>query len=125
MRDRARQLRKEQTPAEARLWRQLRDRQFTGFKFRRQRVIGPYIADFVCLEQYLIIELDGGQHQEQRAYDERRTLFLETEGFRVLRFWNHQVLGESQAVLGAIHQALSTEPGRRVPLARRRERGQG
>lgn len=75
-------------------------------KFRRQHVVGYYIVDFVCLEQKLVIELDGGQHAEQVGYDARRTAFLEGEGFRVMRFWNNQVLAETESVLDEIRAAL-------------------
>ncbi len=70
-----------------------------GLKFRRQYPVGPYIADFVCLSQNLIIELDGGQHADQLAYDEERTNYLEHFGFKMLRFWNHDVFLRFDAVL--------------------------
>ncbi len=103
----ARVLRKNQTDAESRLWRQLRNRHLAGYKFRRQYPIGSYIADFVCLERHLIIEIDGGQHSELREHDEQRTQFLEKSGFRVLRFWNNDVLKNTDAVLNAILDALN------------------
>jgi len=81
-----------------------------GFKFRRQVVIESYIVDFVCLEVRLIIEADGGQHSEQVAYDARRTVQLEGMGYRVMRFWNHEVLGELQSVLEQIRAALIEAP---------------
>ncbi len=77
-----------------------------GYKFRRQVVIDPYIADFVCLEAKLIVEADGGQHAEQANYDTRRTTRLEEMGYKVLRFWNHEILGETDAVLERIASAL-------------------
>jgi very-short-patch-repair endonuclease len=94
----ARELRKNLTEAELTLWRHLRLRQFGGYKFRRQQPIGKYIVDFVCLEKRLIIEVDGGQHSEQVSYDLERSAWLEEQGFRVLRFWDNQVLKETEAV---------------------------
>jgi very-short-patch-repair endonuclease len=94
------------TEAERRLWTILRDRRLAAFKFRRQQVIEPYIVDFVCLSQRLIIEADGSQHADDKS-DARRTRFLAVQGFSVLRFWNNQVLGESEAVATAIFAALS------------------
>jgi very-short-patch-repair endonuclease len=85
------------TEAERRLWALLRDRRLAAFKFRRQQVIEPYIADFACFGERLIIEADGSQHADDKD-DARRDAFLRSQGFRVLRFWNNQVLGESEAV---------------------------
>lgn len=98
---RARQLRRNQTNAELELWMRLRGRQL-GAKFKRQHRIGPYIADFCSLELRLVIELDGGQHLEQVAADQKRGAYLTSRGFRVLRFWNDQVLKETDAVLDQI-----------------------
>lgn len=106
MRDRARALRRNQTDAERRLWCRLRNRQVAGFKFKRQFPIGPYIADFVCLQMHLIIEVDGGQHLEQEIRDTLRTVFLEGLGYRVLRFWDNDVLLRTDAVLASIQTAL-------------------
>ena len=89
---RARTLRSHLTDAEQVLWRHLRMRQLGGCKFRRQRPIGPYIVDFVCLEKKLIVELDGGQHTEQHRYDTLRDRWLNFQGYEVLRFWNDDVL---------------------------------
>ena len=86
------ELRANQTDAERRLWFHLRGRRFQGWKFRRQHVLQGYIVDFVCPERKLVIELDGGQHANQEAYDNHRTRALETEGFQVMRFWNNDVL---------------------------------
>ncbi len=102
----ARDLRKNPTDAERFLWQYLRLRQFGGNKFRRQQPLGPYIVDFVCLEKRVVIEIDGGQHVEQAAYDAARTAWLEANGFRVLRFWNNEVLKQIQAVKEAIWKAL-------------------
>ncbi len=100
--DRARALRFNSTPAEDRLWSRLRDRRLNGFKWRRQVPVKPYIADFLCPAAMLIVELDGEQHAEQRAYDERRTRRLEAQGYRVLRFWNGAVPSELDGVLEVI-----------------------
>lgn len=90
------------TEAERALWYRLRDRRFMGLKFRRQVPMGCYIADFLCMELGLIIELDGGQHAEQVAYDQRRSQWLESQGYTVLRYWNNQVLQEMEAVLESV-----------------------
>ena len=103
----ARTLRHNQTDAERELWQLLRRRELAGYKFRRQMPLGPYIADFVCLSARLIIELDGGQHGEQIAYDSERTKWLEAQSFRVFRFWNNQVFKERDAVLQTILSALT------------------
>ena len=102
----ARSLRKNPTEAERRLWRYLRLRQLGGWKFRRQQPLGPYIVDFVCLEKRLIIEVDGGQHAAQVKNDAQRAAWLEAEGFRLLRFWNTEVLRDTNAVQETIRAAL-------------------
>ncbi len=107
MRARARDLRKNPTEAERILWQHVRRRQLGGFRFRRQHAIGPYIVDFYCFEERVAIEVDGGQHSRQAAYDAERTSFLESEGVRVLRFWNNQVLGEVEAVKHVILEVLA------------------
>ena len=96
------------TDAERVLWRELRSRQLAGYKFRRQQPLGRYIVDFVCLEKRFVIELDGGQHarNDQACYDSQRTLWLEENGYRVLRFWNHDVLQSIEAIKQAIFHAL-------------------
>lgn len=104
----ARRLRKELTPAERRLWACLRG-EGLGVNFRRQHAIGPYIADFCCIKKKLVIELDGSQHLEQAEYDQRRTEFLQTRGYRVLRFWNRDVMHDLDGVLRAIIHALEEE----------------
>ena len=103
---RARSLRQGSTDAEALLWSQLRSHQMLGFQFRRQEPIGKYIVDFVCYQRRLIIELDGGQHQEQAGYDLERTEWLNRRGFKVIRFWNDDVLGNIDGVLDSILMAL-------------------
>jgi len=94
------------TEAEQALWAKLRRRQVLGHKFRRQQPLGGYVVDFVCLEHKLVIEVDGGQHADQLEDDVQRTRWLEDQGFEVLRFWNHQVLCELDAVLQAVADAL-------------------
>jgi len=98
----ARSLRKNQTDAERLLWQKLRNRQLLNVKFRRQFPIAPYIADFVCLELKLIIELDGSQHFDQIVYDNERSGFLKQRGFEVLRFWNNDVFKNTEGVLESI-----------------------
>ena len=105
----ARQLRVTSTDAEFRLWQRLRNRALGGFKFRRQFPVGPYIADFICIERKLIVELDGGQHADNPA-DERRTRFLELRGYRVIRFWNPDVLSNTDGVLEMILIELEKAP---------------
>src|SRR5262249_49415173 len=99
-------LRKASTDAERRLWSHLRSAQF-GYKFRRQHEIAGYIVDFVCMDKRLIVELDGSQHLDQIAYDEKRTDVLRRLGFRVLRFWNNDVLPDASGVLAAIAAKLA------------------
>src|SRR3954471_14908867 len=94
----ARNLRQNLTNAERMLWSRLRRRQLAGFRFRRQHLIGSYICDFVCPEAALVVELDAGQHLDTAPYDSRRGDFLRSRGFRVLRFWNSEVLGETDNV---------------------------
>ena len=100
-------LRKTSTEAETKLWWLLRNRQLDDRKFRRQAPIGNYIVDFVCLDAKLVIEVDSGHHQLQGADDKERTKWLECEGFRVLRFWNNQVLKEIESV----QESILTELG--------------
>ncbi len=111
-RKKARDLRTSQTDAERALWAKLRNRRFASFKFRRQVPLGTYIVDFVCFAEKLIIELDGGQHTTQVEYDKRRTDWLMSEGFRVIRIWNHQVWEEADAVEELIWQKLHEPRGR-------------
>ena len=104
---RARQLRRDSTQAEMTLWKHIRSQQLAGYKFRRQVPLGRYILDFVCFERRLIIELDGGHHQDQTVYDNERTEWLESQGFRLLRFWNNEVLEQTEAVAQVILEALT------------------
>src|SRR5215471_16587248 len=102
---RARELRVNMTDAERRLWSALRDRRLQRFKFRRQHPIGPFIADFACVEHRLIIEADGGQHAESDT-DARRTRWLEADGWYVLRFWNNDIMRNTEEVLETIRKVL-------------------
>jgi very-short-patch-repair endonuclease len=106
-RSKAQELRKNPTEAERKLWLHLRLRQLGGHKFRRQQPLGSYIVDFVCLEKRIVIEIDGGQHQAQAIYDQQRTAWIEQQGFRVLRFWDNEVMQNIEAVKEAIWQALA------------------
>jgi len=103
-----RRLRAGQTDAERRLWFALRDRRLGGFKFVRQEAIGPFIADFVCRDRKLIVEVDGGQHADS-AKDAARSAYLERENYRVVRFWNNDVLTNRDGVLLTILEALNRQ----------------
>lgn len=111
----ARSLRKASTEAEQRLWHHLRRNQLEGQHFRRQHPIGPYVVDFVCLDAHLIVETDGSQHQDNE-HDSIRDAFLARYGFRVLRFWNNETLGQTEAVLAAIIAALQESPTLRASV---------
>ena len=102
----ARQLRNNPTDAERRLWQKLKRRQIANVKFRRQQPIGPFIVDFVCFEHRLIVEVDGGQHAQQASDDEQRTRWLKGQGYRVLRFWNNEVLANTEAVVQAVLETV-------------------
>jgi very-short-patch-repair endonuclease len=97
------------TDAERKLWFALRDRRFGGWKFRREVLIGPYIADFLCYEARLILEADGGQH-DAAARDRTRDKWISANGFRTLRFWNNDILKNLEGVLLAIRRELENEP---------------
>ena len=101
-RERARELRLDAPHAERKVWRALRNRGLDGFRFKRQVPIGPWFADFCCHEAKLIVELDGYHHAETKVHDERRTAWLEREGYRVIRFWNGDVFTSFDAVLEEI-----------------------
>ena len=103
---RERELRSSATDAEQRLWYHLRDRRLDGRKFRRQVRIGPYIADFACADARLVVEVDGGQHADDAERDRLRTAAIEADGYRVIRFWNDDVLLRTEDVLAAILTAL-------------------
>ncbi len=111
MGSRAKYFRANPTDAERLLWTHLRLRQLGGFKFRRQAPIGSYVVDFVCFSAKLILEVDGGQHLEREAYDSARTAWLGTQGFQVLRFWDHEVLQNIEAVREAIWEHLTRHSG--------------
>ena len=112
-----RTLRNEMTDAEKALWKVLRDRQVSGLKFRRQHPFADYILDFVCLEKKLVIEVDGGQHGESRRYDDIRRQYLMRAGFRVLRFWNTEVLQEIEAVRERIWRAVQDQQPHPLPVS--------
>jgi very-short-patch-repair endonuclease len=109
-------LRANQTDAEKHLWHQLRNRQLAGFKFRRQLSLPPYIVDFACLECRLIIEVDGGQHANEVIYDTERSEHFLKQGYRVLRFWNNEVLGNLNGVLERVLQELNITTPHSSPL---------
>ncbi len=136
----AKTLRTNQTEAEQRLWYHLRAHRFMGLKFKRQKPMGRYIVDFVCVERRLIIELDGGQHAEQEEYDQHRDAWLRSQGYTVLRFWNNEVMQQMEGVLEQIRCAITLWMGQLAirlghqktmtkslvipqPLSRQRERG--
>ena len=110
MKSLARVLRRQATDAEHLLWKHLRGRRLAGYKFRRQVVIEPYIVDFVCLEAKLIVEADGGQHMEQIKYDAKRTDILQSMGYEVMRFWDHEILQDINTVLEQIRYRLIEAP---------------
>ncbi|MBM4278091.1 MAG: endonuclease domain-containing protein [Deltaproteobacteria bacterium] len=113
-----RALRNNMSGAEQSLWNVLRGRRVSGLKFRRQHPFGKYILDFVCLENKLVIEVDGGQHGQQAVYDEIRTQELQVAGFCVLRFWNNEVLKEIESVkekIGLVVQELQSHPPQPPP----------
>ena len=105
-RDAARNLRANATEAEQKLWSHLRKGQLYGFQFRRQHSVGPFFADFICLEASLIIELDGAQHADQKEQDQSRSEFLRSNGYHVLRFWNFEILNDVDSVLERIAEVL-------------------
>ena len=104
----ARKLRQSSTDAERRMWSALRDRRLIRYKFRRQHPVGNFIVDFACTEQRLVIEVDGGQHADDPT-DARRTAWLQNQGWKVIRFWNNDVLTNTTGVIERILQALQTE----------------
>ena len=107
---RSRELRNNATVPERKLWQHIRNRQISGVRFNRQVPIDPFICDFVARTPKLIIELDGGQHAVRTVEDERRTRFLDSRGYRVLRFWNNDVLVNVEGVLSVICSALNDRP---------------
>ncbi len=109
--DRAKRMRREPTPAEAKLWRHLRDRQIANTKFTRQLVVGPYVADFAARDTKLIIEVDGDTHSDQ-SRDESRTDWLQRQGYRVIRFSNADIMSEMDGVWQVISAAIIAESAR-------------
>ena len=107
--ERARQLRKELTPAEQKLWAYLRNNKLNGVNFRRQHAVGNYIVDFVSIKKKLVIELDGSQHLNQEERDAERTQYLESQGYKVIRFWNNQIANDIEGVIRIIEMALKEE----------------
>jgi len=103
------ELRRGQTPIEERLWRELRSRRLAGLKFRRQHTIGNFIVDFYCADKKLVVEIDGDSHADQIKYDEKRTKWLEYQGYRIIRFTNREVLNQLPAVLEKIMQVFSND----------------
>ena len=101
-----RKLRRKSTDAEIRLWAHLRSRRFQDVKFRRQHPIGPYVVDFCSVKAKMIVELDGGQHSAEQERDAKRTAYLNDQGFDVMRFWDHDVLNQTEAVLERIRQKI-------------------
>ncbi|MEK6550648.1 MAG: endonuclease domain-containing protein [Pseudomonadota bacterium] len=106
----ARRLRKQQTEAEQRLWKHLRNRRFCGYKFRRQAPIGRYVVDFVCISPKIVIEVDGGQHALRVNEDMERTRYLESLGYCVIRFWNTDVLRNIESILEVVQNTVNMIP---------------
>ena len=111
LKSRARELRNNMTPQERKLWWYIRNRQFYGYRFLRQYCIGSYIADFVCLQKHIVIEIDGGQHNqpEDIEYDKRRTSYLNSKGYTVVRFWNHEINTNIEGVYLKLQQVFGID----------------
>ncbi|MEE9559100.1 MAG: endonuclease domain-containing protein [Candidatus Brocadiales bacterium] len=112
----AKNLRKRPTDAERLLWKHLRSKRFEGLKFRRQHPIGNYVVDFACLEKQIVIEVDGGQHTIEKNKDEERDRWLEKEGYKVLRFWNNEVLTNVEGVSEVVKSNCLSHPPLTPPL---------
>ena len=112
----AKALRSHQTEAELRLWYLLRAHRFMDLKFKRQKPIGRYIVDFVCVERLLIVELDGGQHAEQVGYDQQRDAWWRGQGYTILRFWNNEVMQQLEEVMEQIRITIISQPSPPAPL---------
>lgn len=112
----AKTLRKNSTDAENLLWLYLQRKQVEGLKFRRQEPIGRYIVDFVCFERKIVVEVDGGQHMDEKDKDVARDKWFSEEGFKVLRFWNHDVLQKIEAVLEVIRDNCINHPPLTPPI---------
>jgi very-short-patch-repair endonuclease len=120
LKERRRKLRRNQTDAEKMLWRQVRGKQLKGMKFFRQYSVGPYILDFYCPVLKLAVELDGGQHndEENKIRDNARSAYLQQQGINVIRFWNHEVMQQLEAVLTKIAEQIEKQDEARVtPLS--------
>ena len=118
----ARRLRKHLTDAEKALWSKLRYRQLDGHRFRRQIPLGPYVIDFGCLASRLLIEIDSGQHVDRSEHDTRRTAWLESRGYRVIRFWNNDVMSNIDGVIEMIRTELAATPHPNPPPQGGREK---
>ena len=118
-------LRKNLTDAERWLWQRLRNRELAGCKFRRQHPIGPFIVDFVSIEKKLVIEVDGGQHAEDSESEAKRSKYLNRKGYRILRFWNNQVLQEGESVLDVILSCVIGDGPSPQPSPQKNGRGGG
>ena len=105
----AKQLHRNMTPAEVKLWARLRAHRLEGVHFRNQHAIGNYVVDFCAPRKKLIIELDGSQHIDQEGYDKERTEYLESKGYKVIRFWNNDVMNDIESVIRAIMYATESE----------------
>jgi very-short-patch-repair endonuclease len=116
----ARCLRANQTDVEKRLWARLRNRGLLGLKFRRQVPLGDFVADFVCADHALVVELDGGQHASSEISDDRRTAWLEARGWQVVRFWNNEVYENFDGVLTVIARTCGLNPDEAQPALARR-----
>lgn len=109
----AKELRRSMTDAERILWQRLKAKQLNGLKFRRQEQIGHFIVDFICFERGVIVEADGGQHALEKEKDEERTQWLNSQGFTVLRFWNNDILINTEGVMETIRSACIEAPSPR------------
>ncbi len=124
IKQRARELQRSQTEAERVFWNHVRGRRLSGFKLRRQHPIVPFVVDFVCLDRRLIIELDGGQHAEDVEEDQKGSVFLESQGYRILRFWNTEVFEKMEGVLQTVLTVLNeASPSPRPSPPKSGERG--
>jgi len=112
----AKNLRKRSTHAEILLWKHLRAKQLEGLKFKRQQPIGNYIVDFVCFKKQIVIEVDGGQHAIEKDKDKERDRWLEGQGFRVLRFWNNEVVANIEGVLEVVRESCLNHPPLTPPI---------
>ena len=113
----AKNLRRNSTDTERLLWKHLRSKQIEGLKFRRQEPIGKYIVDFVCFEKKIIVEADGGQHASELVKDSLRSDWLKNEGFKILQFWNNDILQNTEGVLETIREAcLTSHPPLTPPI---------